>query len=67
MKILINSIKLRLLNTLLCDLCDHKSCCRDCPSYLTEYSGDKCRCAQWHVIEQALQKWGIHNDTPKSN
>lgn len=66
-KTLLNAVRLYLLNKLLRNLCDDKTCCRNCPSYLTEYSGDGCRCAQWHVIGQALEKWGIHNDTPKSN
>lgn len=65
MGVLINSIKIQLLIWLLKDLCDHNSCGRNCPAYLRKYYGEGCPCAQWHVIEQALQKWGLKKPDEK--
>lgn len=57
-KKLINAIKLHRLNKLLSELCDSGPC-DNCPSYIGFYRGNDKACAQWYVIEQALQKWGL--------
>ena len=58
MKILIKTLKMRLLLFLLKDLCNNSEPCRNCKAYMSWNPTSRHLCAQCCVIDQALEKWG---------
>ena len=64
MKKILNAFKMCLLDKLLRNLCDGCDC-RDCKASLKNdfiALSHKPECAQWHVIEQALDVWVSKED-----
>lgn len=58
-----NTIKLKRLNKMVCELCDGRSC-RNCPAFIPDnILNGRRTCALSATIDLALDKWGLKEET----